>query len=147
MLKDYAENKSRFKLNLTHACLFMLSVAVLGSVITYLLSPFVINLITGGDGFVGSVQSLRILSFGFPAFFVSSVLMWVLITLGRYKTMLYIYLAGLVLNVALNLIFIPEYSYFASAWITGITEYLILVLQLVILIPALKSNAGKNFYE
>ncbi|KKS69035.1 MAG: Polysaccharide biosynthesis protein, membrane-associated [Candidatus Daviesbacteria bacterium GW2011_GWA2_42_7] len=138
MLKDFTVNKTSFVPNITKACFLMLGIAVLGAGLTFFLSPFVVSLITGGEGFIGSVESLRVLSFGFPAFFISSVLMWALITMRKYKTMLLIYMAGLIVNILLNLTFIPKYSYFASAWITGITEYLILILQLIILIPLLK---------
>lgn len=137
MLKDIAQSKQKFVSNLAKAALLMFTLAVLGTGLTLLLSPWVVGLIAGGKGFFGSTPSLQILSLGFPAFFVSSVLMWALITIKRYKTMLVIYLVGLLVNLVLNLVFIPRYSYVAAAWITGVTEYLILILQISILIPAL----------
>ncbi|MDP3733449.1 MAG: oligosaccharide flippase family protein, partial [Candidatus Daviesbacteria bacterium] len=99
---------------------------------TYYLSPFIIKLITG-SGFVGSVESLRILSFGFPAYFLSALLMWVMVAKKMYKKLLIVYGLGLIVNIAANLYFIPLYGYVAASWITGISEYLILAMQAVIL--------------
>lgn len=138
MLKDFAEDKPKFMNNLQKMCLTMFSLSFAGMLLTLLFAPFVIDIITGGKSFAGSVSSLRMLSLGFPAFFVTSVLMWTLIVLKKYKTMLIIYLAGMIFNISLNFILIPEFSYIGASLVTVLSEYLILILQLVILIPALK---------
>lgn len=111
----------------------LLILAGAGTLLTFYLSPTVIAILTGG-GFSGSVESLRILSLGFPAFFVSSLLMWILVAKNKYKTMLTIYLIGLLINLALNWLFIPDYSFYAASWITVLSEYLILVLQIASLL-------------
>jgi len=110
----------------------LLVIAFLGTGFGMILAPSVIKFITGG-GFIGSAQSLRILSLGFPAYFVSSLLMWVLVIKGKYKTLLFIYAFGLLINLMLNFIYIPKFSYLAASWITVISEYLILGLQFVVL--------------
>lgn len=110
----------------------LLGMSMFITVIIYYFAPFLIQLIAG-NGFGGSVQSLRILSFGIPAFFVSSLLWWVIISKGNYKRLLLIYAIGLMFNVAANLFFIPRYGFVAASWITGISEYLILILQVAIL--------------
>ncbi len=110
--------------------LLLLSLSIL--LATYYLSPLIIKLITG-SGFAGSIESLRILSFGFPAYFLSALLMWIMVSRKMYKKLLIIYTLGLILNIVANLIFIPQYGYIASSWITGATEYLILALQIVVL--------------
>jgi O-antigen/teichoic acid export membrane protein len=112
----------------------LLGLSILGAIVTWLLAPLVIGIIAGDGDFTGSIHTLRILAFGFPAFFGSSLLMWVFVALKKYKLLSAIYLLGLFLNIILNLIFIPQFSYLASAWITGVCEYLILVLQLLILL-------------
>lgn len=108
--------------------LFLL--ASLGTVLTFLLAPAIIRLLTG-DGFSGSVQSLQILSLGFPPYFLSALLMWVLVSRGKYKTLLIIYTLGLIVNLILNFILIPQFSFYAAATTTVVSEYLILVLLLV----------------
>ncbi len=110
--------------------ILLLGLSILGVFITIFLAPFIIKVLTGG-GFEGSTQSLQILSLGYPAFFVSSLLMWILVSKGKYKSMLVIYLIGLLVNIFLNFLFIPKYSYLAASWTTVLSEYLILILQLV----------------
>lgn len=122
--------KSLEKIKLIGSGLLGLSLA--GTIFTIIFSPIMIRILTGG-GFEGSVQSLQILSLGFPAYFLSALLMWVLITRGQYKKMLIIYTSGLVFNFVLNIIYIPQYSYIAASWTTVISEYLILILQILIL--------------
>ncbi len=120
--------KSLSKIKLVGTGLLLL--AVFGSLITLMTAQPIIGLLTG-EGFLGSVQSLQILSLGFPAYFLSSLLMWFMVTKGRYKTMLLIYTFGLILNLILNFIYIPQYSFLGASWITVVSEYAILLLQFI----------------
>lgn len=110
----------------------MIVLSIIGTFLTWLLSPFIINLIGGGN-FSESTKSLNILAVSFPAFFGSALLMWLYVSFKRYKVLLIIYLIGMLINISLDLIFVPQYSYIAASWITVFGEYLILILQLVIL--------------
>ncbi len=112
--------------------LSLLCIAFFGTVVTLIIAPYLISIITGG-GFLGASKSLQILSLGFPAYFLSSLLMWFLITKGKYKSLLLIYTSGLIINLILNMIYIPRYSFFAASWVTVISEYVILLLQLIVL--------------
>lgn len=133
LLKDFSSSLLKFKESLLKGVLLMAAIGFLGTVGTIFLASIVVQIITGGHGFSGSVSALQILSLGLPAFFVSSLLMWSLIALKQYRPMMIIYLAGLLINVLLNVIFIPRYSYLAAAGVTVVSEYLILILQLIIL--------------
>ena len=124
MLKSFKHTKS--------VALGLFFLSVLGTVLTLILAPFVIGLITG-KGFEGSSLSLQILSLGFPAYFMSSLLMWVLVTKNMYKKMLFIYAVGLLFNLTTNFVYIPKFSYLAASSTTVISEYLILLLQLFFL--------------
>lgn len=110
----------------------LLGISAIGVFITIFFAPIIIKILTGG-GFTGSVNSLQILSLGFPAFFLSSLLMWLLIAKNKYKLMLLVYTSGALINIILNLIFIPQFSYIAASWITVISEYLILLMQIFLL--------------
>lgn len=125
MLKSFRDIK------FVGAGIFFLS--VFATVLTFLAAPLLIKVLTG-EGFVGSAPSLQILSWGFPAYFLSALLMWVLVTKGRYKILLFIYTTGLLINLFLNFIFIPQYSFYGAAYITVISEYLILLMQGVVLL-------------
>lgn len=138
MLEQLANKTSLFLSSFKRAFELMLLISVLGTVLTLTLAPWVISIIAGHNKFTGSTDSLRILSLSFPAYFLSSLMMWGLVSLKRYKSMLLVYVIGLLVNAGLNLIFIPKYSYIASSYITGVSEYLILILQAIILFPLLK---------
>ena len=118
---------------LKRVLLGLLGLSLLGTVLTLIFSPLFIKILTGG-GFSGSSESLQVLSLGFPAYFVSSLLMWILIAKGKYKIMFLLYMLGLIFNLTLNLLYIPQYSYFAASWITVISEYFILAMQVVVLV-------------
>lgn len=140
MLSDFTKDRKKFIGNLIKASFLMFGMAFVGMILTLIFSPLVIEIITGGKGFAGSATSLQILSLGFPAFFLSSVLMWTLIVFKKYKIMLAIYFTGLIFNILLNLILIPSYSYLGASVVTVLSEYLILILQLVILTPTLRQK-------
>lgn len=133
MLESLKNNLPIFNQRLKRAALALLLVSLLISLSLYLTSGFIINLVTG-VGFSGSITSLQILSLSVPAFFLSALGMWLMVAKKMYKQLVWIYSAGLVFNILANLIYIPVYSYLASSWITVISEYLILLLQLVVLL-------------
>jgi len=78
--------------------------------------------------FANSIVPFRILLLSLPFFFTTSFLQWVLITLGKQKYLMYVYLFSTILNIVLNVIFIPQFSYLASATITLVSEALVFVL-------------------
>ncbi len=137
MLEQLEARQETFKKSLLVGLGMLGSLGVLGTIMTLVFSPFVIDLLSGGKGFEGSSLALRILSLSFPAFFLSSLLMWTLISLKQYKTVVLIYAIGLAINGILNFIFIPSAGFFAASWITVFCEYLILTLQIGLLVPVL----------
>lgn len=139
MLDNLKVGLGVFKRQLLLAGVVLLVMSLGGIFLTVILSPLVVSLVSGG-GFNGSVVALRILSLAFPAFFLSSLLMWTYVTLKQYKLMVAIYFAGLIVNFLANLMTIPLYSYVAAAWVTVLSEYLILILQIFMIYPVIKSR-------
>lgn len=127
MLETLKSDYSAFLRQTKKAFFTLLFSGISVTTATYFLSPFLIQLVTG-SGYDGSVKALQILSLGLPAFFISSLLLWILVARKQYKQMLVIYVLGLAFNSGLNLIFIPQYSYIAASWITVISEVFILTL-------------------
>lgn len=78
--------------------------------------------------FSDSIIPFRILLLSLPFFFTTSFLQWILITLGKQKYLMYTYLASTALNIILNIIYIPKFSYVASATITLFSEGLVFIL-------------------
>lgn len=112
--------------------LSLLGLAAFGTLLILVIAPYLVNLLTGG-GFLGASKSLQILSLGFPAYFLSSLFMYFLLAKGEYKKMLALYTSGCLLNLVLNLIYIPQSSFIAASWITVISEYVILIMQIATL--------------
>lgn len=110
----------------------LVGLSLFALLLTAFFSSLIIKILAGGS-FLGAIPSLQILSLGFPAYFLSALLMWVFISKGMYKLMVLIYAIGLGFNIVANFYFIPQYSYLASSWITILSEYLILTLQGLIL--------------
>lgn len=77
--------------------------------------------------FTNCIIPFRILLLSLPFFFTTSFLQWVLITMDKQKYLMYVYLFSTVLNIVLNIIFIPQFSYLASATITLVSEALVFV--------------------
>lgn len=143
MVKSMAVSWPQFRESLLGTAAAMLGLSLLAVLAAFSLAPLLVGLLTAGHGFSGSEAALRILSLGFPAYFLSALGMWTLVTMRRYRQILAIYLVGLALNILLNLVFIPSHSYIAASWVTGASEYLILVLQTVILLKEFRARNSK----
>ncbi|MDP3987620.1 MAG: oligosaccharide flippase family protein [Candidatus Levybacteria bacterium] len=116
--------------------LIFLAISILTSIVFWFTAPF-LSLIK--KEFVDSVLPLRILLLSLPFFFLTSLLQWILISQGKQKFLMLVYLFSAMANVTLNFIFIPSYSYIASAIITGVSEVIIFIFLLIKII-ALQKN-------
>lgn len=137
LIKQYNRGRKEFVSIIVKSSFVMFNLSLVVTLVSFFAAPFIVNLIGGDKNFVGSVEALQVLSLSFPAFFVSTVLMWSLVVLKEYRYILAIYSLGLLVNIGLNFLLIPHFSYLAASWVTGISEYLILILQLTILTKAL----------
>ena len=82
-----------------------------------------------------SVAPLQILTTALPFFFLTALFQWEMIIKGQLKALIIMYCFGLILNLTLNIIFIPTYTYFAASVVTVITEgtiFLAMVIYLLI---------------
>jgi O-antigen/teichoic acid export membrane protein len=102
-----------------------------------LFAPWIIRLISTPEfasetvmGY-GSVDALRIVGWIFLVYFVSSLYTYILIARGQQKRMMYINAGIAILNIVGNIIFIPIYSFIGSAWVTLVTQILLLILTYI----------------
>jgi O-antigen/teichoic acid export membrane protein len=100
--------------------------AVFVVAITVPLAPDLV-LLVAGESFEDSTGPLRILMLGAAFAFIASLLLFALIALDRQRSVLLLTLVALVVNLALNLALIPEYSYNAAAAIATGTQLVIVV--------------------
>lgn len=111
----------------------MLLVSLLVLLAGFFLAPLMIWVLAG-PGYAAAVTALRILFLGLPFFFLSSVLMFYLITVGQENRLPGVYLFAAVFNVFLNYLFIPRYGFLAAAAITGLTEIVITVFLTMLVV-------------
>lgn len=112
-------NRTSFSKLLNNYFLVYLFISIIIMIPVWFLSPL-FQLV--GEDFASSITPFRILLISLPLFFVTSFLQWVLITLSKQKFLMYVYFISMVMNIVLNLIFIPKYSYIAASWVTGLGE-------------------------
>lgn len=139
MLKNLNMQGDGFNSLMKKSGLFLVASSLLITVGIFWSAPNLISLTTGAKfyDFNGAVQALRILSLGLPFFFLSSFLMWMLITRNKQNIMAVFYGISMLLNVVLNIFFIPRYGYTAAAIITVVSEVFVVLL---LLIPNIKAN-------
>ena len=117
--------------------LFLIIISTLMFFVVWILAPYVVYI---KSDFVASVVYIRILACSLPLFFLSALTMWVLITMNMQWILALIYTLGMVLNIVLNLLFVPQFGATASAWITVLSEAIILLVCTGLLIPRLSRN-------
>ena len=109
---------------------FMILVSVGITLIAINLSKFIIPMIWGSE-MANSFIPFNILMYGAIFFFVSAPLSWIMLVEGKDKSLPYTYGIGFALNLFLNMIFIPIYDYVGAAYITILTEGLIVVFLIL----------------
>lgn len=115
----------------------LLILGVLVATTNFIFAPLGITLIAG-DKFAGSVGALQILSLALIVSYFNHLNGYTLIALGKQWYSFAIAIGALTLNIVLNWIFIPIYSYYAAAFITFITEGVIVLATLLILHKIIK---------
>ena len=116
--------------------LYFLSLASLFSLLVFWAAAPLLTLVR--SDFALSIPALRVLALGLPLFFISALLFWTLIAVGRQTLLLVIYGIAMVVNILSNLVFIPRYGYMAAAWITVASEGLVLLMLIGFLHRILK---------
>ena len=89
-------------------------------------APRLVSLVAGEE-FAEAVGPLRLVMVGAGVTFITTLLGYLLVALDRQLQALWLTSVVLVLNLGLNLLFIPEYGYWAAAVIATATDVLVLV--------------------
>ncbi|MFH1129458.1 MAG: flippase [Patescibacteria group bacterium] len=111
-----------------------------------MLSTQIVVLIGGGD-FSASAGPLNVLAIAVGFIFLGNLFGNSIIALNKQKIGAWIYFAGMVFNIATNLIFIPRYRYLGAAWTTTITELLVTVLMFVLIYKTIKYFPKFNIWK
>lgn len=102
-------------------------------VIVWFFAPLIIRILTQqrfGE-FIDSVNILRVLSLAMLVAYFNHLTGYTIVALGKQRTYFWVALTSLVFNIIVNLIFIPRFSYWGAAWMTVLTEVLVLAITLI----------------
>lgn len=95
---------------------------------TWFLAPQIVNIISGGD-FEESVPVLRVLILALACIFFGNYFNMLLIVSNAQKKLMIALLCIAVVNVSVNMIVIPKYSYMGAAYVSLLTEFLVAVVS------------------
>lgn len=133
LVKHQLEGAQKLRKTFLRSGAVLLGAGLIASIAGIVLAPLIVNII-GGPEFESSAGVLRILLAGIPIFYISQPVSWLIVTLENQKYLPHIYLIGALFNVIGNYIFIPIYSFYASAILTWTSELIILTLLVVLAI-------------
>lgn len=105
------------------------------------LAPDIIRILAG-TGFEDAVMPLRILFVAMVFIFFGSLFGSAVIAVHKQKTVMYVYGAAAVMNIAANLYFISQYSYLGAAAVTAATELFVSTGMLLIIYFAVRHMPG-----
>jgi len=133
----------KYKKSIITLIKFMVLCSIGVTVIFIAFSGIVIPFIWGRE-MLASATPFNILMLGSIFFFVSAPLSWIMLVEGKDKILPYIYGIGFVVNFILNVMFIPKYDYVSSAYITVITEGIIVVFLILSFYLYSRGNSMTN---
>lgn len=92
----------------------------IATIIMLLADPII--LLIYGNQYIGSIIALKILIWSIPLIFLAVFSASILISINKQNLLLKIISISLIINIVLNVIFIPSFSYIAASVSTVITE-------------------------
>jgi O-antigen/teichoic acid export membrane protein len=92
-----------------------------------LLAEPIVAVVGGRDYLPDSAVALAILICYLPLSYANGLTQYVLIAAGRQRLLTAAFVAALVFNVVANLLVIPRFSYVGAAWVTVLSELVLLV--------------------
>ncbi|KKP59372.1 MAG: Polysaccharide biosynthesis protein [Candidatus Roizmanbacteria bacterium GW2011_GWA2_34_18] len=118
-------------------------IGILIALSLYFLGPVILPILYKST-YLQSIQVLKIIIFALPLILLTSVFLNSIYALNKAKIVIYVFLFQLILNISLNLFFIPRFSFFASAYITLLGEAINTLLTFVVLRSVLKRTDLKR---
>jgi O-antigen/teichoic acid export membrane protein len=94
---------------------------------TALLAEPIVALVGGRQYLPDSAIALAILICYLPLSYANGLTQYVLIAAGRQRLLTAAFVVALVFNLAANLVLIPRFSYVGAAWVTVLSEIVLLV--------------------
>lgn len=113
--------------------LFMLGIGI--AIISWFIAPYILPFALGAE-FLEGIWAFRVVIFALPFLLVSAVCMNVLYLLKKVKWVVAVFLFQILINTVGNILFVPLFSYHASAIITVLCEILNTAITIPLVIKA-----------
>lgn len=126
MVEAWPADLTRFRLVFRHAYVILL-VAAVGACVGFVVYAEPLIVLATKEQYRVAADSARLLVVGQGIHFFTLFAFTTLVAVKRHKLYPAAMLIGVVVNVGLNLVLIPEYSYLGAGWATVITEVLVLI--------------------
>lgn len=136
MSKFYKTSDEYLKLSYERSYKYLLIISLPMAFGTTLLADKIILLIYG-NGYIPAIFALQVLVWTIPLLFINGLSGYLLGAVNRQMVLTKITCIGAVLNVILNLILIPKFSFIGSSFATVLTE---LMLSPLLIYPLLKAD-------
>lgn len=145
ILIEQNQKSSNLYLHFKKFSILLFVLSIIAGLIIFFLAPIIKYF---KSDLLLSVAPLRILIFSLPFFFLTSLFQWILIIKNRKSQLLVVYSVSAFLNIILNLILIPKYSFIGASLTTVISEIFVFVL-LFLLIIRIKGSLlpQKEFFQ
>lgn len=92
--------------------------------------------------FGNGIPALRVLGLSLPLFYLTSLTMWMMVTLKNSGSLLGIYGLSMIGNIVANSVFVPRFGFMASAWITVAGEFVVLLLSFLVIARNARQTVG-----
>lgn len=92
--------------------------------------------------FGNGIPALRVLGLSLPLFYLTSLTMWMMVTLKNSGSLLGIYGLSMIGNIVANSVFVPRFGFMASAWITVVGEFVVLLLSFLVIARNARQTVG-----
>lgn len=126
MVEAWPTDLARLRLVFRHAYVILL-VAAVGACVLFVAYAEPLIVLATKEEYRVAAGSARLLVIGQGIHFFTLFAFTTLVAVKRHRLYPVAMLLGVVVNVGLNLVLIPEYSYLGAGWATIITEVLVLI--------------------
>jgi O-antigen/teichoic acid export membrane protein/GT2 family glycosyltransferase len=134
-----SKQKSRFLLKVKRDIILVLGIGGFIALGIYFFSPILLPIFLKDD-YLSAIAPLRIIIFSLPLILMTSISLNGLYSLNKAKWVVLLFIFQLLFNGLGNLIFIPQFSYFASAYVSLIGEIINVFISFIILRKAINEN-------
>lgn len=131
ILARLAKNADSLRKKITKDVIFLSGIGFGTAIVLSLFSPFFLTYILKKN-YLLSIPVLRIVIFALPFILLNSIWLNILYVLKKSYLAIFVFLSQTVVNLMLNLIFIPRYSYIASSYISVFSEIINCIVLIIL---------------